>query len=128
MAGRVEPERSATRRTPIGLSTYRARRLRRDETDAEAFLWSELRDRRCNGWKFRRQVPIKGYVADFVCSNVRLIVELDGSQHAYSAYDRARDAKLAEAGYHVLRFWNHEVLRDRHWALDRIVAALEGRE
>ena len=110
------------------LATERARRLRADETDAEARLWSDLRARRCNGWKFRRQVPVEGYIADFLCAEAGLIVELDGSQHAESAYDRTRDARLAGAGYRVLRFWNDEALRQRDWVLDRIVAALEDRE
>ena len=122
------PTRHDDRRSPVTLPTERSRRLRRDETDAEAYLWSELCAGRCNGWKFRRQVPLVGYIADFVCFDAKLIVELDSSQHADSAYDRLRDARLSEAGYRVLRFWNHEALGDRAWVLDRIVGALEGRE
>ena len=98
------PTRHDERRNRATLATERARRLRADETDAEARLWSNLRARRCNGWKFKRQVPVEGYIADFLCAYAKLIVELDGSQHADRAYDRARDAKLVAAGYRVLRF------------------------
>ena len=122
------PTRHDDRRSPVTLMTERARRLRMNETDAEALLWSELRSRRCNGWKFRRQVPLEGYIADFLCIDAMVIVELDGSQHAESAYDRVRDARLGAAGYRVVRFWNDEVLRRRSWVLDRIVGVLEGRE
>jgi len=81
-----------------------ARKLRRDMTDAEAKLWSELRDRRLDTIKFRRQAPIGPFVADFLCSEARLIVEIDGSQHADSKRDRARDAELRARGFRVLRF------------------------
>ena len=116
------------RRSPLTIDTARARRLRALQTDPEGLLWSELRDRRCNGHKFRRQVPLEGYVANFLCRSAKLIVELDGSQHIASEYDRRRDARLAAAGYRVLRFWNDEVLKNRTWVLDRIVGAVEGRE
>lgn len=116
------------RRSPVGIGTERARALRRNETDPEVLLWTELRDRRCNGHKFRRQVPVDGYIADFLCRPAKLIVELDGSQHVNSEYDRTRDKRLEQSGYRVLRFWNDEVMRDRHWVLDRIVGAIEGRE
>ena len=122
------PTRHDDRRTPVTRSIERARNLRRDETDPERFLWSDLRARRCNGWKFRRQVPIGGYIADFLCTEAGLIVELDGSQHANNSYDRVRDERLRAAGYRTLRFWNDEVLCQRAWVLDRIVGALEGRE
>ena len=90
-----------------------ARRLRRDQTDAERKLWFRLRDRRLDGLKFRRQVPIDCYVVDFCCESARLIVELDGGQHAErSAEDAARTAALEARGYLVLRFWNNEVLQN----------------
>ena len=124
---RPEPD-PAKRRTPTDVFTDRARALRANETDAEAFLWSELRGRRLHGWKFRRQVPINGFIADFLCATAKLIDELDGNQHVESEYDRIRDMKLADAGYRVIRFWNHEALAEREWVLERIVGALEGRE
>jgi len=91
-------------------------------TDAGAKLWSELRDRRLDTTKFRRQAPIGPFVADFLCSEARLIVEIDGSQHADSKRDRARDAELRARGFRVLRFWNDDVMRDLRAVCDTIVA------
>jgi very-short-patch-repair endonuclease len=105
---------------PTGL----ARRLRRDLTDAERRLWHQLKDRRLAGLKFRRQHPIGRYVADFACVERRLVVEVDGGQHAESAADRARDAALQAAGFRVLRFWNNEVLQNMDGVVRTIAAAL----
>lgn len=85
--------------------------MRTNQTDAEAVLWDALRSRRLDGLKFRRQVPIENYIVDFLCIEHRLIVEVDGSQHADSTYDRDRDQKLRDQGYEVLRFWNDDVLK-----------------
>lgn len=82
-----------------------AKNMRSTATDAERRLWRMLRAGRLDGLKFQRQVPIDGYVADFVCFEARLIVEADGSQHAESASDRARDAHFAAVGFLTLRFW-----------------------
>jgi very-short-patch-repair endonuclease len=99
-----------------------ARRLRRDQTDAERTLWFRLRDRRLAGMKFRRQMPIDRYVADFCCESARLIVELDGGQHvANSAADAERTASLEARGYLVLRFWNNDVLGNIEGVLQTIV-------
>ena len=88
----------------------RARTLRRQPTAAEQLLWAQLRDRRLDGFKFRRQRPIGPYVADFVCLEQKLIVEVDGEPHELTvAHDTVRDAKLRTAGYRVLRFRNDEV-------------------
>ena len=73
-------------------------------TQAEEKLWCELRERRLDRIKFRRQVPIGRYVADFACLAAMLIVEIDGSQHAESARDQSRDAELKSRGFRVLRF------------------------
>lgn len=84
-----------------------AKRLRRSQTAPEILLWRELRDRRLGGWKFRRQIPIEGYVADFVCFEARLIVEVDGPVHARAgqqAKDQQKDAVLRKNGFRVLRF------------------------
>ncbi len=90
-----------------------ARTLRKASTDAEAKLWQGLRARQLNGYKFRRQVPMGNYVADFVCLEARLIVEVDGGQHAErSDYDEARTDWLHAQGFCVLRFWNNEVLQE----------------
>jgi very-short-patch-repair endonuclease len=100
-----------------------ARRLRRDQTDAERALWFRLRDRRLNGMKFRRQMPIKAYVVDFCCEATRLIVELDGGQHSeHVAEDAKRTAQLEAYGYLVLRFWNNDVLSNIDGVLETIVA------
>jgi very-short-patch-repair endonuclease len=89
----------------------RAKVMRQNPTSTEAWLWKHLRNRKLAGLKFRRQVPIAGYIADFLCVEAKLIVEADGPTHEESAYDRERDAKLRIAGYRVLRFKN-AVLRD----------------
>jgi very-short-patch-repair endonuclease len=99
-----------------------ARSMRREPTEAEDRLWHELRGRRLDRIKFRRQVPIGRFVADFVCAEARLIVEIDGSQHADSNYDRERDAELKARGFRVLRFWNDDVLRDLNAVCDIIIA------
>ena len=103
----------------------RARRLRRDQTDAERKLWLRLRDRRLNGLKFKRQVPVDRYIADFLCTDARLIIELDGGQHAVTVEaDAKRTAFLASCGYLVLRFWNNDVLQNMDGVLEEILATL----
>ena len=90
--------------------TERARTLRRDSTDAERRLWSALRNRRLEGVRFRRQVVLGRYVADFCSAHPKLVVELDGAQHEdQKSYDEARTRYLEGQGYAVLRFWNAEV-------------------
>ena len=87
-----------------------ARRLRKNMTEAEKLLWSRLRAHRFAGASFRRQAGLGPFVVDFLCPAARLVVEIDGSQHAISNTDNARDAFLAEHGYRVVRYWNNEVL------------------
>jgi very-short-patch-repair endonuclease len=87
-----------------------ARRLRSNSTDAERKLWSILRAGRLDGLKFKRQVPLDGYILDFVCFEAKLIIEADGSQHLESERDRRRDAHFAALGYRTLRFWNTHIL------------------
>ncbi|RWL95227.1 endonuclease domain-containing protein [Mesorhizobium sp.] len=99
-----------------------ARSLRREMTEAENKLWQELRDRRLDRIKFRRQAPIGKYVADFVCLEARLIIEIDGSQHADSESDRIRSAELKASGFRVLRFWNDDVVKDLDSVCDTIIA------
>ena len=89
--------------------TERARELRRDMTKAEWLLWRELRSA-AMGASFRRQHPIGPYFADFCCPSLKIVIELDGSQHADNVErDRRRTAHLNQQGYEVLRFWNNEV-------------------
>jgi len=99
-----------------------ARKLRETMTDAERRLWHALKDRRFAQLKFRRQVPMGAYVADFLSHEAKLIVELDGSQHAESPSDESRDASFKREGYQVLRFWNHDVLKSVASVLDTIAA------
>jgi very-short-patch-repair endonuclease len=105
----------------------RSRRLRRNSTDAEDFLWSALRNRSLNGYKFVRQAPIGNYFADFLCREKLLIVEADGSQHQDNTHDDIRDSWLIAQGYSILRLGNAGILARRHAVLDTIVEALEGR-
>ena len=100
----------------------RARAMRGAPTEAELRLWRLLRDRRLSGFKFRRQVPLGTYIVDFFCVGAKLIVEADGSQHAESLRDKARDAYLESQGWKVLRFWNNEVLQNREGVLETIFA------
>jgi 2-isopropylmalate synthase len=101
-----------------------ARSLRRSATDAERLMWGLLRDRRLNGIKFRRQVPIGPYVADFASITHLLVVELDGSPHAESTRDARRDAFLRAKGWRVLRFWNNDVMGNRESVLECILNAV----
>jgi adenine-specific DNA-methyltransferase len=103
----------------------RARTLRRGQTDAERKLWARLRIRQLAGCKFRRQVPIGRYFADFACVEVKLVVELDGGQHAERAdHDEARTQALEAMGWRVLRFWNHEVMIETESVMETILAAI----
>lgn len=106
-------------------ATNRARRLRQEQTEAEYRLWYQLSRRELCGYKFVRQVPLGPYVVDFLCRSKRLIVEIDGEQHAESAADEVRTVYLNRHGYSVLRFWNHEVLRERDSVLDAILSVLD---
>src|SRR3984893_13782608 len=101
-----------------------ARRLRRAATDAERRLWYRLRARQIDGAKFVRQEPIGPYIVDFVCREQRLIVEVDGGQHATDTRDIVRDNWLSDDGYRVLRFWNNDVLANTEGVLEAIAAAL----
>lgn len=114
-------------RGPNKPRTNRARSLRQIENDAEQMLWLELRARRLNGFKFVRQLPIGPYFADFACRDERLVVEVDGSQHAKSEGDAIRDRYMVANGWSVIRFWNTCVLQDRDSVLETITAIAERR-
>lgn len=106
-----------------------ARTLRHNQTDAEARLWSVLRNRQLEGLKFRRQQPIGGYVADFCCEELRLIIELDGGQHAtLESKDRLRTIELENMKYQVLRFWNVDVFQSLDGVMDTILAVIRTTE
>jgi very-short-patch-repair endonuclease len=106
-------------------ATRRARSLRRQSTRAERTLWLALRDRRLGGLKFARQQPLGPYYADFVCREQRLVIEVDGGQHADSASDRRRDAFLTTLVYRVIRVWNNEVLGNLEGVLQMLASELE---
>jgi very-short-patch-repair endonuclease len=101
-----------------------AKKMRREPTDAERAMWRLLRDRRLARFKFRRQAPFQNFIIDFVCFERRFIVEIDGSQHAGSGRDVARDAVLTAEGFRVVRYWNNDVLQQPSAVLEDILAKL----
>ena len=104
------------------------RKLRNNPTDAEALLWRQLRGRQLEGCKFRRQHPFLDFILDFACLERKLVVELDGGQHADAAtYDARRTASLENAGFTVLRFWNNDVFENMDGVLEVILRALRAR-
>ena len=129
--------RSKTERRKLQSMTYtprkslsRARSLRREQTEAERSLWACLRSRRLNGYKFVRQEPIGPFVADFLCRERKLVVEVDGatrSEPHETAYDERRSRHLATLGYKVLRIQNADVFAIRDDVLDMILMALDGK-
>ena len=109
------------------MTTAIARRLRREMTDAERRLWARLRNRQL-GVKFRRQMPINRFVADFGCEQAKVVIELDGGQHAIAVrQDRERTVAVEAAGYLVLRFWNTDVLENTDGVLAEIARTLSAR-
>jgi very-short-patch-repair endonuclease len=96
------------KRTPPDGSTQRARRLRNEMTDAERKIWTLLRTA-FPDWRFRRQVPIRQYIADFASHRARLVIEIDGGQHN-DEIDAPRTVIIENDGYRVVRFWNNDVL------------------
>jgi very-short-patch-repair endonuclease len=108
----------------------RTKQLRRRQTSAEALLWSVLRDRRLDGFKFRRQVLIGNYIVDFLCRRARLIVEVDGATHSSPeelAYDRQRELVLSRLGFRILRVGNLDVYKNMPDVLSAVLTALEQR-
>ncbi len=100
--------------------------LRRNATDVEKSLWSPLRNRQMQGFKFRRQATIGPYVVDFLCIEAALVIELDGGQHD-PAIDAPRTAFLEGRGLKVVRYWNHEVAENLDGVLENIAAILAER-
>ncbi len=94
-------------------------------TDAERVLWREVRNNRLGGHKLRRQHPLGPYIVDFCCEERRVVIEIDGGQHADSASDAIRTAWLESHGYRVVRFWNNEVLTNTQGVLAVFLATLE---
>src|SRR5688572_19212850 len=103
------------------MNIEKARKLRRDSTDAEKRLWNRLRDRQLDGEKFRRQHPFPPYILDFFCEERMLAIELDGGQHnepEEQAYDQQRTDYLEKNGVKVIRFWNNEVMQNIEGVLE----------
>jgi very-short-patch-repair endonuclease len=108
-----------------GMNTTKARGLRKKPTEAERILWRHLRLRQIGGCKFRRQQSLGLHIVDFVCLEKRLIIEVDGGQHSEQvAYDTERSTWLEAQGFRVLRFWNHEVLKEIDVVKEVIAEAL----
>ncbi|MFZ5673338.1 MAG: endonuclease domain-containing protein [Pseudomonadota bacterium] len=106
-----------------------ARSLRKNMTPEEVKLWVRLRAWRSQGYHFRRQAPIDGYVLDFVCKSHKLIVEVDGSQHGEDrgrAHDEKRDEHFRAKGYRIARLWNADVNQNPDGAADTVWAFLQG--
>jgi very-short-patch-repair endonuclease len=98
-----------------------AKTLRKNSTDAENLLWRRLRAGRLRNLKFRRQVPIGNYVADFVCIESKIVIECDGGQHMESSSDTTRDTAIGKLGFKVLRFWNNDILKNIDGVLEVIL-------
>ena len=106
--------------------TPTARKLRRGITDAERLLWFRLRGRQLNSRKFVRQFPIGSAVADFACRSAKLVIELDGSQHALAGEADAERTRTIEAhGYTVIRFWNNDVMENLEGVLETILTNID---
>jgi very-short-patch-repair endonuclease len=124
----IEPK-SPTWKVPSRLRSN-GRALRRNSTDAERILWSELRNHRLDGAGFRRQAPIENYVADFICHAAKLVIEIDGGQHFSDQAERAdaaRTAVIEARGFMVLRFTNRDLMKNRTGVLETIAAAVAER-
>lgn len=105
----------------------RAKQLRANSTDAERILWRELRSRQLYGCKFRRQQPLGRFIVDFVCLEKRLVIELDGGHHneaEQARNDAGRAQWLTNNGFRVLRFWDHEVLKELDALKEAVAEAL----
>lgn len=101
-----------------------AKLLRSNQTPQELKVWHALRASRLMGFKFRRQVPIDEFIVDFVCFDQKLIIEIDGGQHADCGKDTLRDAKLKALGFEVLRFWNNDITENFDGVIEVIMRRL----
>ncbi|QLQ34217.1 MAG: endonuclease domain-containing protein [Candidatus Thiothrix singaporensis] len=102
-----------------------ARNLRKNMTTPEQQLWATLRKRQLDGYRFRRQTPLGRYIADFVCLEARLVIELDGNHHHnQQGYDHERNHWMQQQNFRVLRFWNYEIQRHPETIIQQIRQAL----
>ena len=113
---------------PPPINRARAKTMRRDSTRAENMLWQVLRGGKLEGFKFRRQVPMHNYILDFVCFDAKVIIEVDGAQHADSNADARRDAYFRSEGFVTLRFWNDEIERNLDFVCLCVLDYLRGRQ
>ena len=120
---------SPSGRGEVVKNTDKARELRKNQTDAEQLLWQQLRNRQFLNLKFRRQLPLGNYFVDFACQSLKVIIELDGSQHMDNvSYDEKRTLHLKSLGYLVIRFWNNQVLNEMPVVLEALTLTLSQRE
>jgi very-short-patch-repair endonuclease len=122
--GKLSRSDSRERGRRISKLRSRAKEMWPEPTEAEHRLWQLLRAHRFSGYKFRRQVPIDFYIADFICFARRLIIELDGGQHAASASDARRDTYLKQQGFRVVRIWNNDIFQNEEGVAELILSAL----
>ena len=122
--GKLSRSDSRERGRRIAKLRSRAKEMRSEPTDAEHRLWQILRAHRFSGYKFRRQVAIDFYIADFICFSRRLIIEADGGQHAGSTGDQRRDTYLQQQGFRVLRIWNDDIFENEEGVAELILSAL----
>jgi very-short-patch-repair endonuclease len=123
----IRPKKTAKFR--LGRPTKRARDLRKEMTPQERLLWSRLRKSQLGGLVFTRQLPVAGHFGDFACRAVRLIVEVDGSQHGEMlAEDAERTRRIEAEGYKVIRFWNNDITANIDGVLQTILAAASSAE
>ncbi len=106
----------------------KAKKLRANSTEPENIFWFEVRDRRLNGRKFRRQCPVDPYIVDFLCLEQKVIVEIDGGQHNENTKDKVRDEYLSSLGFKVVRFWNNEIQENLEGVLSTLTQTLSQRE
>ena len=132
--GRIEPnalplpqaggDRGVGARFRLDRPMKLVRKLRGDTNEIEAMVWARLRRSQLGGFKFSRQIPVAGFVPDFVCRSIKLAIELDGSQHAGAIpYDTNRTQLIERQGYRVLRFWNSDVLTNMDGVLETTLSA-----
>jgi very-short-patch-repair endonuclease len=111
----------------VSFTLHKAQELRKHQTDAESLFWQNVRSRQL-GYKIRRQVPVGIYTADFLCLELKLIIEIDGGQHSDNEKDKKRTAFLNNLGFKVIRFWNNEVLGNIEGVLSTLTLTLSQRE
>ena len=107
----------------MNTATKTAKALRRDQTESEKRIWHNIRNGRL-GCKFRRQSPLGPYIADFCCLDLKLVIEIDGGQHAENEKDIERTKYLNGLGFSVIRLWNHDVLENTEGAVETIAAKI----